>query len=172
MAENLRHALRGVVQASFREHTDKHALKRAGQGYGKVYAHSSKMDLLDKITPFARWIREHYPEVRRPDQLTREHAQAYIDEKSSGWSQATCDGWRSQLVKLGECIEHLCIERVIHKGAYAVTVAREIYGVGRELCLIELEFDACLCSEFFKARLVIGLGVKKSNSHQISPPSG
>lgn len=104
MAENLRHALRGVVQASFREHTDKHAIKRAGQGYGKVYAHSSKMDLLDKIGPFARWIRENYPDVKRPEQLTREHAQAFIDKKSAGWSQATCDGWRSQLVKLAECI--------------------------------------------------------------------
>lgn len=104
MAENLRHAIRGVVMASFDEHIDKRATKAAGEGFGTIFSHTSKRDFLDKATYFAKWMKETHPEVRKLDQLEKAHAQEFMDTKSAGWSQATCDTWRSDLIKLGQCI--------------------------------------------------------------------
>lgn len=105
MGKNLCHELRTAVFDSFHEGIDKHAVKANGGGDSLVFSYAQKGQLLDVATNFATWIKDNMPEIKKPWQLTSDHARVYLEHKVAGdCTQETITTYRSALIKLGECV--------------------------------------------------------------------
>ena len=69
----------------------------------------------------------------------------------------------NRYAKLTEAVDNRRTYRVVDENADSVKSARKLCGVLVELRLEKFEADAMLLAIFFKGRLVVGLGIKKSD---------
>lgn len=105
MSKNLRHELRTAVFAAFNERLDKHSLKSAGDGASKVFSYSQRAALLDLVNNFSSYMKSAAPEVRAPEEVTKEHVIGFLESKrSDGATSATLDTYRSYFAKIGRLV--------------------------------------------------------------------
>lgn len=110
--QNLRYRLRTVVFKSYGEHTDKHALKKAGDDRQRVYSYGSRGALLDRASDFGRWAQERG--VKSVENVTEATVRGYLDSKASTCTQNTLDEYRSEIARLGRlCGQDWSCDRVL-----------------------------------------------------------
>jgi len=116
MARNLQSQLQHCVSASFYgcEGTDtkggfgvsKHSDKISGQKAGKIYSHETYKNRRDVAKEFGKFMKQNFPDVKKVKDITKDHATAFVEKKSSEVSTNTLNNIRSQLKGLGDNINH------------------------------------------------------------------
>lgn len=110
--QNLRYSLRTAVFTAFREHTDKHGLRKAGDDRQRVYSYGSRGALLDRASDFGRWGQAQG--AKTPEDVTQALVRGYLDSKASTCTQNTLDEYRSEIGRLGRlCGQDWSCDRVL-----------------------------------------------------------
>lgn len=103
MSENLRHKLNRYIYAAFDEGRDKHAIKRAGEGYGLIYSYSTRKALLDLSRNFSNYCKAI--NVKKVEELSPEVAESFLEcKRAAGCSQASLDTYRANLGLIGDIL--------------------------------------------------------------------
>lgn len=122
MSENLKHMLRDAIYGAFHEGMDKHAASKE-ERRGKIYSHTSKKRLKERMDAFSEWVKETHPEIYNlpiEKSMTPKLIREYMDAKTGVCSQKTLDNYRSDFAKIGILISKqkhkkidLSIERIM-----------------------------------------------------------
>ena len=104
MAKNLRQQLLHIMYICMCIGRSKHADKRKHNTAGRIYSFCTRNAYIEVINIFAHWMRTHYPQIRRPQDIRPEHIYMFLLEKAKTSTQATVDTYRSILASLGTCI--------------------------------------------------------------------
>lgn len=101
MARNLKYQLKNCVDKNFKPGMDKHSDKKNKvEKNKKIYGYTDRKNLIDFTANFANYMRENYSEVKMAKDITSEHAQSFLNEKSKSCTSATLEQYTSKLNKM------------------------------------------------------------------------
>lgn len=104
MSVSLKNQILHAISRSKSFGADKHSAKGKGQAYrgnktGKIYSYSTLNSRKDVAKNFGDYMKSNYPEIKRVDQLTSEHAQSFLNHcaTTGKCSTDTLKTYKSQL---------------------------------------------------------------------------
>lgn len=80
---------------------DKHAMKHAGEMNGtRIFSYSDRSNLVDLASGFSEYMKQKHPNIREIRQISPDHVQGFLANKSSTATQATLNQYGSRFAKL------------------------------------------------------------------------
>lgn len=102
---SLAHQMREAVNQNFSEGKSKRAAKMSEGGYGSgVYSFSHRKSLIEFSTQFANYCKAEFG-VKNVKDVTKEHAQAFLNEKAKSCSDTTLKTYHQHLNKIDKCFK-------------------------------------------------------------------
>ena len=106
--KSLKNQLQYALTKSSRIGQSKRADKKNGVPIEKYIYSVNRLDCLrDFASNFARFMSERFPEIKLVKDIEREHFEAFVQERGSQWSEATCTEYESRINKLGIVINNV-----------------------------------------------------------------
>ena len=80
---------------------DKHSMKHAAEMDGtRIFSYADRSNLVDLASCFSEYMKQAYPKIREIRQISPDHVQGFLADKSSIVTQATLDKYSSRFNKL------------------------------------------------------------------------
>lgn len=102
---SLAYQMRESINQNFSEGKSKRAAKMSEGGRGaSVYSYSHRKSLIEFSTQFANYCKSEFG-VKNVKDVTREHAQAFLNEKAKTCSDTTLKTYHQHLNKIDKCFK-------------------------------------------------------------------
>ena len=70
----------------------KHSAKAAGTYKpGELYGNETVTAYRDTAKNFSKWLSHNHPEITKVTEITPDHVQSWIDDRSENWTKATLE---------------------------------------------------------------------------------
>lgn len=101
---NIKYQFNSAIEGGFRTQMDKHALKHAGQTKGKVFSFPERKNLCKLSHQMHQYLKTAYPGVRMAEDITAEHWNKFLEEKSKTSSRYTLNNYVSRIGKMEDLV--------------------------------------------------------------------
>ncbi|MBA2864394.1 tyrosine-type recombinase/integrase [Methanococcus maripaludis] len=97
-----------IVDSSFKEHLDKHSLKKDAENDNswRVYSYSEKNNLMDLSANFCKFLNENHVEIMQLKDITEVHVQEFLNFKADTCTAETLYNYRARFRKIANCVNH------------------------------------------------------------------
>lgn len=145
MAKNIKYQFKYCIDVCFKEHMDKHSLKRTeGIGVGKIYSYSDRRNLIDFSANFSNFLKQNYPNVKWVKDITEQHIQSFFNTKSKNCTRATLEQYKSKFNKLQTLVNKTYGLNVNYSKGYIVPITGENTAKLRNISMSSLDYNKLL----------------------------
>ncbi|MBA2840868.1 integrase [Methanococcus maripaludis] len=97
-----------IVDSSFKEHLDKHSLKKDAENDNtwRIYSYSEKNNLMDLSSNFCNFLKKEHAEVKQLKDINEVHVQEFLNFKADICTTETLYNYRARFRKIANCVNH------------------------------------------------------------------